>query len=467
MCEGIAEELAGIALGDQRLNRRSVSVIEALAANPEASVNGAISGWGDTLAAYRFFGNQSVSPGQILEPHRQATLRRLQEVPVVLLVQDTTELDYTDHPTRDALCLNNAGRYGVYQHVELAVTPEQLPLGVLAAQWYDRAPESLGTRAERKHDPIEAKESFRWLQGYRHACEIAAECTQTQVISVADSEADIYDIFGDAQERTGPRAEYVLRAYENRSTTQRHPAAGRRAYHKVREELDRSSVRTTFTLNLCQTPRRSARQAVLEVRALTVTVKPPNDRPRLPTITHNAILVREIKGPGDGTDVCWLLVTTLPIETIDEILRVVRYYAARWIIETFFRTLKTGCRVEKIQLETKPRLLNCLAMYNIIAWRILFLTHLNRTAPEVPCTTVFTDDEWKPVWRIVAKKDLPDTPPTLSAFMKLIVQLGGYNNRAKERPPGPQPVWTGLRRMLDFSLAWLTFSRHSEKVVYK
>lgn len=463
MCVGIAEELTGISLGDERLSRRSVKVIEALAANPEASVNGAIAGWGDTAAAYRFFSNENVSPAQILEPHFQATVRRIQEQPVVLVVQDTTELDYTDHPAHDALCLNDEGRFGLYQHLELAVTPEQLPLGVVSAEWFDRAPESLG-KQDHKDFPIEEKESFRWLAGYRRACAIAAACPATQVVSMADSEADIYEIFAAARDQPGPRAEYVIRGYENRSTPERNPAAGRRAYHKVFDELERSPLRTTRTIELCQTPKRHARTARLEVRAMTVTVKPPNERPRLKTITHNVILVREIDGPGDGTDVCWLLLTTLPIETVDEILRVVDFYAARWIVETYFRTLKSGCRVEKIQLETKARLQNCLAMYVIIAWRILHLTHLNRTAPNLPCTAVFADHEWKPVWRVVQQMPLPKAPPKLNDFMKLITHLGGYNNRPTEHPSGPQPIWTGLRRMLDYSTAWLTFGPEPRSV---
>ena len=166
------------------------------------------------------------------------------------------------------------------------------------------------------------------------------------------------------------------------------------------------------------------------------------------------ILVEEVDGPGDGTDVSWLLLTTLPTETVEDVLCAIQYYVARWVIEIYFRTLKTGCQVEKIQLETKSRLLNCLAFYNIIAWRILYLTHLNRTCPTLPCTAVFADHEWKPVWRIVLKKPLPKQTPRLSEFMQLITRLGGYNNRPSEQPAGPQPVWVGLRRMLDYSAAW-------------
>ena len=457
MCEGIADELSGIDLGDKRLNRRSIQIIEALATNPEASVNAACQGWNETLAAYRFCDNEAVSPEQILQPHFTATQRRMCEQPVVLLVQDTTELDFTKHPPQDARCLNAENRFGLYEHVQLAVTPDKLCLGVVGVEFFDRAAETLGRTSERRTLPIEAKESFRWLQGYRQACRLAAECPDTQIVSVADREADIYDIYVEAQNQPGRRAEYLLRAQEDRSTLERDPESGPAAYHKVRDEVSRSPLRTTRTIELGQTPKRAARQAGLEIRALAVQVKPPHARAHLPPVTYHVVLVAEVGGPGDGTDVCWLLITTLPIETVEDILRVIDYYAARWTVEIFFRILKTGCRVEDIQLETNARLKRCLAFYQIIAWRVLYLTYLNRTCPKLPCTAVFAASEWKSVWRVVKKKPLPKKPPLLSKFMQLLLQLGGYNNRTTELPAGPQPLWIGIRRMTDFATAWLAF----------
>ena len=457
MCEGIAEELRGIDLGDKRLNKRSVKVLEALAANPEVSINAACQGWGDTLAAYRLFDHEAVTPEAILEPHRAATQRRMAEQPVVLIAQDTTELDYTDHPPKGVQCLNRVARFGLYHHVHLAVTPDRLPLGVVGTENFDRAPESLGKSDERSTLPIEEKESFRWLKGYRLACELVAQCPLTQIVSVADREADIYDIFVDAQQQTGPRADYLIRVKEDRSTLERNPAVGPAAYCKVRVEVGRSQLLTTRTVELPSTPKRQARTATLEVRALTVQVKPPHARSHLPSVTVNVVLVEEVGGPGDGTDVSWLLITTLPITTVEDVLRIVDYYVARWTIEVYFRMLKSGCKVEEIQLETKARLQNCLALYNIIAWRVLYLTYMNRTSPTLPCTAVFDDPEWKSVWCVVKKKPLPKTPPILSEFMKLLTELGGYNNRAQERAAGPQTVWIGMRRMLDFATAWLNF----------
>jgi len=466
MCEGIAEELLGIDLGDTRLDKRSKRVIEALAANPEASINAACEGWSDTLAAYRFFDNSDVTPEQILQPHREATQRRMREQSVVLIVQDTTELDYTQHPPDDARCLNREQRFGLYEQVHLAVTPDRLCLGVVGSAFHDRAAATLGNATARKTLPIEEKESFRWLQGYRLACWLATECPETQIVSIADCEADIYDIFVEAQQ-VSPRVDYIIRAKEDRSTLERDPAAGPAAYRKVRDEVSGSKLLATRTIDLGQTPKRAARQAHLEIRALTVQVKPPHARASLPSVTHNMVLVEEVGGPGDGTDVSWLLIATLPIETIEDILRIIDYYLARWTVEIFFRTLKTGCRVEDIQLETNHRLKNCLAFYKIIAWRVLYLTYLNRASPTLPCDVVFEESEWKSVWRVVTKKPLPAKPPLLAEFLRLLTQLGGYNNRATEAPAGPQPIWVGLRRMTDFATAWLAFGPQPDTVVYK
>jgi len=129
MCEGIAAELSGIDFGDKRLGKRSVQILESLVADPQASVNAASHGWAETNAAYRFFQNPNVTPEKILAPHVEASKRRIAEHPVVLILQDTTELDFSKHPPRDVKCLNKVTRHGLYDHTHLAVTPDRLCLG--------------------------------------------------------------------------------------------------------------------------------------------------------------------------------------------------------------------------------------------------------------------------------------------------------------------------------------------------
>ena len=267
MCEGIVSELEGIDLGDRRLNQRSKRLIATLAADPRASVNASCSTWAETQAAYRFFDNELVTPESILRPHRElhscvindvaelvtpenilrphreATVRRMRAEPVVLVVQDTTELDFSDHPPRDAQCLNRVERRGFYDHTHLAVTPQGLTLGVVGCEQFDREPDSLGKADERASLPIEEQESVRWLNGFRLANELAAECPDTQVVSVADREADIYDIFVAAQQQqspSGPRAEYLIRARVARCLTERDAEAGGATFLKVRDTVSQS-----------------------------------------------------------------------------------------------------------------------------------------------------------------------------------------------------------------------------------
>lgn len=461
MESSIADELVGIDLGDKRLNKRSVKVLEGLHADTQSSVNGAFDNWADTLGAYRLFDNPAVTPEKIFEPHYQATRQRMQEYPVVLVVQDTTDLNYTPHPPQDARCLNKADQLGFYDHTLLATTPDGVPVGLLDTQWFDRAAESLGKRHERVTLPLEEKESFRWLQGFRRASQVAEQCPQTQVVCVADREADMYDMYLEAQQ--AGTADYVIRSKEeNRCTTTRVPPAEHDSrcavYRKIRDEVRGSPLKARRTVALPQTPQRESRVAELEIRALSVTMKPPKNRTGLAPADCNVVHVQEV-GYGGEDAVQWWLITSLPIDTLEEVERIIDYYRARWTIEVYFRTLKTGCRVEKLQLETVARLQNCLAFYKIIAWRVLMLTHLNRHDPTLSCDTVFTDCEWQAVWQVTTKQPVPKKPPSLGEFMRLLASLGGYNNRPNEPPPGPQPIWIGIRRMHDFALAWLCFQQ--------
>lgn len=463
MCQGIISEFEAIDLGDKRLDNRAVKLLESLSAKPGASINAACDGWSETIAAYRFFDNPEVDSDRILASHRQATQKRIDQEDVVLLVQDTTDLDFSKHPTSDSGVLDKDYRLGLFDHSHIAFTPTGLCLGVLDVDFFDRTPESLGKTRERRGDPIETKESFRWLFGYRLACQLAEEHPDTQIISVADCEADIYDIFVES-EKQSTAADFVIRAKQDRRSLDLDTEKGGKNYIKLRDEVAGSELKFTRELSLPQTPKREPRQALLEVRAKTVTAKPPEGRPELGSVSYNLVLVEEVgRSDDDETKVCWLLITTLPIDSNEAIQRVIDTYVGRWPIEPFFRTYKTGCRIEDIQLETNDRRIRCLMFYKIIAWKIMHLTFLGRECPELACDEVFADYEWKPVWKVAGDAPLPEQAPPLSEFIPILAQLGGYNRRRGDGPPGPQAIWTGIRRMLDFALAWQAFGPSDSK----
>jgi hypothetical protein len=203
---------------------------------------------------------------------------------------------------------------------------------------------------------------------------------------------------------------------------------------------------------------RSARKAKVNMRAMRTLLKPPY-RPdmKLPPVWVNAVLVREENPPAGEEPIEWLLVTSLPITEVEEVQKVITYYCSRWEIEVFFRTLKSGCKIEKLQLETNERIRPCLVMYLIIAWRIMHLMMLSRTQPDMRCDAVLEEAEWKAVYTIVKKKPAPKTPPTLQEIVAMIAQLGGYQGRKHDAPPGPKAMWIGLQRMNDFAIAYTCF----------
>ena len=186
---------------------------------------------------------------------------------------------------------------------------------------------------------------------------------------------------------------------------------------------------------------------------------------KLPDIYVNAILVKEEHPPAGEEPIEWLLLTSLPIETFAEVKKVLEYYCCRWEIEIYFRTLKSGCKIEDLQFERQDRFEVCLAMYMIVAWRVLYLLMLGRECPKMRCDEILSASEWKSVYMIVKAKKAPATPPMLTDMVKMIAELGGYLNRKGDGDPGPQTMWIGLQRMRDFAAAWSAFGprdRHKD-----
>jgi len=298
---------------------------------------------------------------------------------------------------------------------------------------------------QRQYDPLETKETYRWLQGYRLACRTAEAVPHTQVISVADCEGDLYEVFVEAEQaRPEAKAAYVIRVGKNRALTERDPAAGPDTYRKLRQELRAAPLLTRRSLALPRTPQRDPRTASLAIRARAVHLKAPyRKHTRLPDLTVHVVLVQEVGAPAGVEPLEWLLVTSLPIDTVAAVLQVVDYYTGRWPIEVYFRVYKSGCRVEAVQLETAERLLPCLMLYKIVAWRVLYV--------------MFAPEEWKPVWRVTQQAPVPERAPPLGEFIRMVGRLGGHNGRKRDGAVGAEALWRGLRRMTDLALAWQTF----------
>lgn len=450
----IAEELRTVDLGDERLDKRMPKILDRLASRPTVSIPAACNGWAETQAAYRFFDHEAVTEASVLAPHREATIQRIAQHRVVLLPQDTTELDYTSKKDKIKGLgpLNDENRVGLFAHPVVAVTPERLCLGTIHVHLWTRTDLEQGDL--RKQKDIEEKESMRWLEGYRQACAVAERVPDTLVVSISDREGDIYECFAESLPEEGRRkAAWIIRARHNRSVTVDNTKG------PLWDQVAHSPVLGHITVEVKAAPERKARSAQLTVQS--VAIKPripyrPNGR-KLPPVTFYAVLVREVQPPPGEDPIEWLLLTNLSASTFAGACSVVEYYVCRWQIEVLFRVLKTACKVEERQLETTERLKPCVTLYLIVAWRVLFMTWLGRTYPTLSCEAVFAPEEWKSVWTIVTKKPLPTSPPSLSAFIAMVASLGGHLGRKHDGDPGPQTIWIGMQRMHDFALAWLKF----------
>jgi hypothetical protein len=466
------DEMKTAQLEDKRLNKRLVEILSHLGARPTASIPAACGGYAETAAAYRFFDNDRVTFDNVLQPHLDATEERIAAQPLVLLVQDTTEVDVT-RPEQQVVGtgpLDGDSRFGVLLHAMHAFTSDGTPLGttqvVTWARQDDRPRTASLTRAERACTPIEEKESFRWVVALERAQAAAQRHPQTRMVCVADSEADIYELMveGTAQPRS---IDWIVRGCQDRALQ---PGDEECTPKHLREQLLAQPVLFTKTIHVrgrkpkvsCEyrerrQPRES-RETEVEARACRVTLRPPwrADR-KLPEITVNAVLVSEVNPPPRDVPVEWLLLTSLPIDDVEQVRLIIQYYSVRWMIELFFRVLKMGCRVEERRFEHIDRLLPCLAIYMIVAWRTLFLCRLGRAFPEISCEAFFEPAEWKSVYQVTHRRRPPRKPPKLGEMVRLVAQLGGYVNRKRADPPGPQTLWLGLQRLHDITLCWETF----------
>lgn len=470
----VLDEMKTADLKDKRLDQRLRRVLSQLAALPTASIPAACGGHAEMTAAYRFFNNEKVGFDAVLQPHIECTRARIAAQPVALLVPDTTEVDVTrpEQQVQDVGSLAGSTRRGVLLHVMHGFTADGTPLGTLQAiPWTrdDDAPRNATkTRAKRAAEPIEEKESFRWLLSMQQARAEATRCPGTHVVCVADSEADILDVIAEGMEEPCT-ADWIVRSCQNRALVD-DLWEDRISLDYLREEVLSRPVldRRTITVRgrrakvACEDRGRRqprvSREAVVEVRATRVTLRAPErSAGQLPDVTVNAVLVTEVNPPPGDTPVEWILLTSLPIDTVDQVRLVVQYYTVRWMVEVFYRTLKSGCRVEKRRFEHIDRLLPCLAVYLIVAWRVLYVCRLGRDCPDISCEAVFEPSEWQSVYQVVRQQPPPKTAPKLQEMVRLVAQLGGYVNRKRDDEPGPQTVWLGLQRLHDMALCWVTF----------
>ena len=468
------EEFLGVSLPDKRLADRLLTLARDFFARPTAQLPQACGSRAKTKAAYRFFDHEKVTMDVLLSAHTKKTEERMAEHPVVLCVQDTSELDYTAHPdTRDLGAIGNhqKGALGLLMHDTMAFDLSGTPLGLVDVQCWVRPPDppkvekGEQTREEKEADrkekekkerekktaPIEEKESYKWLKSFSRVADVQKRLPGTTLVSMGDREADIYDLFELAQrDPHGPKL--LIRALQPRKKID-----GAALWGTLLAQAPEGEI-------LLEVPRRhsrAARETMLEIRFSKVDLAPPTSRKKkLSPVTLWAVAATEKNAPAGAEPLSWLLLTSMTVETLAQALEKVVWYTRRWGIEVFHRTLKSGCKIEDRQLGNDHRIEACLAIDLVVAWRLFHLAKLGRETPDVPCTVFFEEHEWRALVTFNDRVPVaPDaSPPTLREATRMVAGLGGFLGRKGDGEPGTETLWRGIQRLDDLAAMWTIFA---------
>ena len=436
-------EMAEQNMGDARLNKRVEKLLTTLSIEPSKSLPCANDTWAETFAAYRLFDNEKVSVESIMTGHKAATLKRIKNEEVVLIPQDTTFLNFaTDDKSKKMGTLRSKKSNQQLLHTSIAITPYRVNLGIVECSMWQRDEKS--TSNSRNTKSIEDKESLRWITHYQSACLVQAQSPCTTVVSIADREGDIHEWFQYAQSvPVDSRAAYIVRAKANRTLSldndDRTPLWD---YMNSLESLGNYSV------NVPKRNGEPGRDAKVDIFASEIQLAGKGKKRQ--TLFLHAVYLKERAPPEGEKGIEWMLLTDLPVEDFTQARIIIEWYRCRWEIETYFRVLKGSCDIEKNRLRTDSRMLNCIAIYMIISWRLHSMTMLSRREPDRPCTDVFSEREWKILWVMRTKTQPPRVPPSLRKAIHMLGGLGGFLGRKGDGEPGVKTIWEGYSKLLHY-----------------
>jgi len=450
-------EFTHVDLGDARRSKRVLRIVKRLAQRPDAGFPQVMPSKAELEAFYRFVENDGVEFAALLEPHRRATFERIEARAESVVCHDTTEFRFTTG-REDLGRLRTDGeraKRGFLAHVALAVSTDghREPLGVVGAWPWVRSypPPKNKLKCGMQYDPVLETEQARWARGVQQVHASAPD--PSRLIHVMDSEADDYALFSELVQM-GSR--FVIRLSQDRRIVPESSASGVHGKMKALLETAESagtrvasvSARRALTgmKNRRRNLSRGGREAVLCFSATRVVLRRPTSAlVSLPDMLPVHVVRVWEQDVSDGVEPLeWMLVTTEPITSPEQISRVIELYRTRWVIEEFFKAIKTGCAFEKRQLESFGALATALAIFIPIAWSLLRVRTVARAQPSAPATTVVNEVQLH-VLRAAGHYPLPPNPTARDALLA-IARLGGHLARNGE--PGWQILGRGYEDLL-------------------
>ena len=474
-------EFLGIDLGDQRLNRRLLMIVEALQRSPRRGLAEALGDPAKVEGAYRLLENDDVSPEDIHCPHRLKTYARAVQAPSVLAIHDTTTFQFSGNVVEGLGVLDPSSRGGFYFHASLLVGPTGEPLGLARGYAWRRTGVVQGKTNQSIQQYNPNRESLRWHDAVHDVNDeilrsaLEESVPVPQVIHVMDREADMMELLADLQEHD---ADFVIRAKNNRRLEPGRESTKLRLFETMAAEpvqlqrvvqLVRRKMSGTLVGGVSNPKRKAGRkreemrswtetrQAQLDVRARQLRVFVANGgHAHVPEggLLLSVVQVQEQGAPDSVEPVCWYLLSSLPIENQADIERIIDIYRQRWLIEEYFKALKSGCRYEEHQFEHASRYLRMLAIYLPMAFDMLRLRWFARLQPDAPPTKVLNEPQLAALTAHQHRKGRPLAPnPTAGDVFDAIALLGGH--LPHNGPPGWQILARGMAILNDITEGWL------------
>lgn len=453
----LVQDLERADLGDPRRVRRAQEMVARLARSPDVSLPIALVTGAELEGAYRFLSNEHVIFDDLLEPHIESTVERAQHAGTVLVLHDTTTCTFA-HADPEEVGYLPTGKAGLLLHLGLVVDMHRWrrPLGIVHAETLSRPQRSrhrarskTGSNVSGKEMKWANKEYERWFRGIAEAED---RLQGVQVIHVADSESDCYPLMS-TMIRENQR--FIFRARHDRVVDDDGEKAHlrdvvKRAKLRVSREVPLSRRLPTSIPRSAHKPR-AARIADLHIASTLATLhRPRGSEGCPPTLTVHVVHVYEPTPPAGQDAVDWLLYTTEPIDTVKRIEEIVDAYRTRWLIEEFNKALKTGCVVQKRQLESQEAILNLLALCLPIAVELLALRSLARQHPPRPAADLLTRTQIGAL-RALSHRPVPRAP-TAQDVLWCIAGIGGHIKNNGD--PGWQVLQRGMQKFLAFAEGW-------------
>jgi transposase Tn5 family protein/transposase-like protein len=434
------KDFPGLDFGDIRRNDRFVSIINNVSQNPGDSIPRHSGGWYDTKATYSFFKNEDVTLVSLQKAIMSFGSVQVSDLNKILIAHDMSNISYNDLKANGLGYLDNKNGHGILCYSGIAVSEDGIPLSLIYQRTWTRPDEQLGKASKRKKIPFEQKESYEWYKGMQEVNKHLG--TTIEKVHIADRGADIYELFFMAFETN---TDLLIRSTHNRKL-----GNGSHLWDSVAEQPMAAIVELQIPDKTGK--KRAAIEVAVRFHQAEILRPTTSSSNKYESVELTAI---ELKQNGDKQEwqeelLHWKLLTTLTVTTLADALQCVKWYCYRWLIERFHYVLKSGTKIEELQLKDADSLQKAIHTYSIAAMRIMQMVYQSRITPDISCEVVLTKEQWIALYMLIHKNNnIPDKPPTLGQAVAWIGKLGGHLGRKSDGPPGLKTVWLGYQRVCD------------------